>query len=123
MAMLPRHRWQHQNETDVSDAEWIDPLRQFHRRIIDAPVAEDVNTDQFTADHFHVGPRLLRPGLPNLHLYRHMETGRTLAVDTRGAAYRYVPPDPDGVGGHWKRHTSPAGALADLDLPRRSRVG
>jgi len=109
--MQPRHRWQHQNETDVSDEEWIDPLRQFHRTIVGAPLA-----DQFNVEYFLVGPRLLRPGLPDMHLYKHMDTGRTLAVDSRGAAYRYLPPNRDGLGGHWKKHRSITDALADLEL-------
>ena len=110
MALQPRHRWQHQNETDVSDADWIEPLRTFHRTIVGTPLA-----DQLNIEHFYVGPRLLRPGLPNVHLYKHMVTGRTLAVDTRGTAYRYTPPSPDGLGGHWKKHRSVAHALAELD--------
>ena len=114
MATQPRHRWQHQNETDVSDDEWIEPLRQFQRTIADN-IDSAPRAAQFNIEHFYVGPRLLRPGLANLHLYKHMETGRTLGVDTRGAPYRYIPPGPDGIGGHWSKYGSTARALADLD--------
>lgn len=119
MATQPRHRWQHQNETDVSDDEWIEPLRQFQRTIANHTVNHTgghvdgaPSADQFDIEHFYVGPRLLRPGLPNLHLYKHMETGRALGVDTRGTPYRYIPPGPDGVGGHWSKYGSIARVLA-----------
>jgi len=111
--MTPRSEyWEHENEGRLRCDEWCAPLH-----LVEQAIAGTMLADRFSVDRFMIGPRLVRAGRPALHLYKHADTGQYLNVDTRGAVYRYVPPNPKGISdGRWVKYKLLAQAIRDLDL-------
>ncbi len=93
--------------------EWCAPLHLIEQAVAGKPMGQD-----FSVDDFQIGPRLVRPGKPNLHLYKHGFTRTFLNVDTDGRTYRFIPPKASrgGAFGRYLFHRSLADAINDLLL-------
>jgi hypothetical protein len=97
--------------------EWCAPLHIVERLVAERDFGH-LHAHNFRVDDFQIGPRLVRPNRPNLHLYKHGYTRSYLNVDTTGRVYRFVPPKNSisGSFGKYVLHRSLAIAIEDLLL-------
>ena len=70
--------------TDAVDPAWWEPLARF------AITAASLGLPAVDIDDFVYSAHVDRPGLPVLHVYRHLHTRKFLNIDAAGTAWRYV---------------------------------
>ena len=96
--------------TDAVDPDWWEPLERL------AASLEGRDLPRIDPTDFVYAAQVDRPGLPLLHVYRHLHTRKCLNVDAAGTTWRFVGRGRGQEG--YEQLLDPAEALARAEIER-----
>lgn len=100
--------------TDAVDPAWWEPLMRF------AAMAAGLGLPVVDVDDFVYSAHVDRPGLPVLHVYRHLHTRKYLNIDAAGTAWRYVGPGRGSEG--YEQLDDPSDAIGRAEIERGNHL-